>query len=186
MKIIIYSIIIISSIFFINSCIPSRIIEKFTYKFDGKLNGIDSLCDVDGYYDVSYKELKQGAYLKVASGQFMLYRDGTFADQINMNNLLNYNNNDSKDIVFGWGHYKIFGDTIKAQSISNELGSFIYERWLVIINRQQIREIHQKCFECIKDKDAIVTLNDTAHFIPLKTRPDSSCWLKEEKWAWEK
>lgn len=155
--------------------------DRFVFKFDGKDKGLDSLINIDGYY-----------YLKTdvdKCSEMMFYRDGTYSSCPDY--LHNSEIEDTINSIRSWGSYRIFHDTIKIQSIYKVVNfpyyKFMDERWFKVIGRDTIVEVFYSCYYYGDPKyDLTFKYNDTAIFIPLETRPDSTCWLKEEDWAWEK
>ncbi len=153
--------------------------DNYTFRYNGEITNLDSLICIDGYY--------QSTIINKSYTTFMFYRDGTFALNLGV-----YNNSsfkpDSIVSIFAWGAYKICGDTIKTQSILR-MGKFwitrldMYERWFKIISKDTLLDIYYKNFLDPEDKRDY--LNSKLYFTPA-IRPDSSCWLKEQKWAWEK
>jgi hypothetical protein len=164
---------------------------KYTYRFDGNYTGIDTLINVDGYY-----HNQDGTY---TINYFMFYRDGTFATDILNTYKTNKIDIDSIYYIGGWGKYIIIGDTIKIQSICvygyvrsdvyTDAPVDIFYREFKIINKDTLIEI---LFKDIKNPDNPSYshknwefLNKPAYFTPLPNRPDSSCWLKNNSWAWK-
>ncbi len=162
--------------FCLNSCVDYT--KNYTFRYNGKLTKIDSLIYVDGYY--------QPLFLSNARTKYLFYRDGTFA--IFNDQIIFINENlqiDSIPSATAWGAYKIQEDTIKTQAIfvlNSWFSKSIYvpETWFKVISKDTLIELHFFNFQ----DTSLLQVKDKAVFRPA-IRPDSSCWLKERKWAWE-
>lgn len=159
--------------------------DRFTYRFDGKPTGIDSLINVDGFYaEVNHR----------CFSSWTFYRDGTFGGHIRLNYYTRNCQCDSIIEIRSWGKYIISHDTIKVQSILNfhpyslinMAGIHTYEEWYRVINKDTMIRICKKRLSDEPRLDRFHYVHDTAFFVPTKYRPDSTCWLKEKGWAWEK
>lgn len=58
------------------------------------------------------------------------------------------------------------------------------KRWFIIYIKDTIIEILWKDVED-KNRKPSWELNQPAFFVPLKHRPDSTCWIKKLKCAWK-
>lgn len=162
--------------------------DTFTYRYDGKLTGIDSLINVDGYYETNTYYM--------ANANIMFYRDGTLASVFGTAGMGRIKSDtDSIGNIDGWGQYKICGDTIKTQTIVIAGNIFwgdsfasspiiVFERWFKIINRDTLLVIYYNDIKEPKRTDKQY-FNTLVCFKPLKSRPDSNCWLKRNSWAWK-
>jgi hypothetical protein len=185
--------------------VPKYISDRFTYCYDGKDTGIDSLLKTDGYYviaesfkDMGYNNNKDTSYFNM-----MFYKNGLC--------VFNFFPSDGKHIIDNkyipqyfkkiigdreggfalgfynceqWGRYIVEGSIIKAQyiyrPIAGETTSIwgINEVWYKIINRNTIIEIPSK-------SSTKATTNRKylpAQFVPLAERPTPDCWLMKEVW----
>jgi len=177
------------SVAFLNSCDHIKYMVKgnFTNLFDGKLTGLDSLINIDGYYHT----IGMGTFTYT---YYMFYRDGTFTSDFCV---MSTNIPEDSHVVGklpGWGHYIISGETIKTQAIviHGEIYWFgvtapilLTERWFKIINKDTLFEIYFNDFKKHENSWSWSYLNTKAAFHPLKSKPDSTCWLKEKSWAWK-
>ena len=164
---------------------------KFTNLYDDKYTGLDSIVTIEGYYqNTNLTEKGNGS----SENNIIFYNDGTI---LKFNNgALIINKNNEKDSIKGisnWGHYNLFGDTIKAQVINNfgriYYNSFtydpikIYDNWFIIKDKNTIKEIYYNVINHDSSYNR-VKLN-TYKFKPLNQKPDSNCWLKTHEWAWK-
>ena len=177
---------------FATSCVDLYIRENFTYLFDGKNTGIDTLLHVDGYF--INLDAKCSDY---SDSKFMFYRDGTFTNCMFVNKFKNDNvKEETVSMIFGWGRYIIEGDTIKAQTVISPNGHYfgtiyfyklyVIEQWFKIINKDTLKEIFWKDLIEKRPKEKLCECNSPiSYYISLKNKPDSLCELKENKWAWK-
>jgi hypothetical protein len=178
-----FLIVLLSSIVILNSCIPVPIRfsvgNRFTNKFDGKYTGLDTILNVDGYYNIDNKF------------KYLFYRDGTIVN----GGIIDKSKFTSKDTLYyinGWGHYTIKMDTIKAQFIilpgviwdcCTLAPVYVFDAWFKILNKDTIIEVYNCEIGESYQKNSIV--KRTASFHPFIDRPDSNCWLKTKPWAWK-
>jgi hypothetical protein len=186
-----YRFILICCILIISSCVPKSIKgiigNKYTYLFDGKITGLDTMLNLNGYYHT----INGGS---IGNTYFLFYNDGTYADLIHVINT-KQNKSDSIRIINGWGHYIIHNDTIKAQVIEVYGGIIdsgytkyiadVVDRWFKIISKDTIQEIYWYNYSRSKKDQNWDYINSFATFHPLKDKPDSNCWLKTKPWAWK-
>lgn len=189
--------------------VPKYISERFTYCYDGKDTGIDSLLKTDGYYviaesfkDIGYNSKKDTSYFNM-----MFYKNGicvfNFFPLDNKGRVIDnefmslffktiIEERESKESSFfyntrNWGRYIIEGDTLKAQCIyrpsAGETTTIwgINEVWYKIINRTTIIEIPSESLTNRTKKERKYL---PARFVPLIEIPTPDCWLMKEKWFW--
>lgn len=202
-------------IILLSSCaqkgLPDYVSDKFTYCFDGKDTGIESLININGYYVIA-QPFSNFGYNSSDTSYFnlMFYSNGVC--------IINFFPSDGRQIVDNkyipqyfkkiidnpefalgfykyerWGRYIVEGDTIKAQCIyrprKGETTKIwgVNEIWYKIINDTTIIEIPSIQLENTKTKH----LSDykkrkylPAQFVPLSERPTPDCWLIKEDWFW--
>ncbi|MDL2308069.1 hypothetical protein LJC68_02070 [Bacteroidales bacterium OttesenSCG-928-B11] len=147
---------------------PVVVKKEFTYKYDGKETGIDSLLNIKGYYVVNYYETNNKNDTILRSNTLLFFKDGTFTYNIcnyTCHNRCNENipvffNDIYQDDSLGiandfyenriWGRYLIFGDTVKVQSIirpvlySSDPSWHGLEIWYKVIDINSLEEIFAK------------------------------------------
>ena len=176
--------------FAINSCNVIKCDNAYPYfslRYNGKYTGIDTLINVDGYYNFQesissgntvtfYRDGCLTSHFFTKRANFSAMRDKSFlrmlesglvADSI----LVNTCN--------GFGLYTIINDTIKSQIYYNygmSAGGYI-ERWYKIISKDKLLVIK---YQDLKDKSSIHLYNNQElHFYPA-WRPDSTDnWLRD-------
>ena len=195
----------------INISIPKSLKNSFTYCYNDKYTGIDTLINIGGYY----KEMlihKDHPFLDTCFHYFMFYDNGLFVYSIREI----YYDDDKKEWIKkdvdsflknfaenakspganyfydnNWGSYIICQDTIKVQKFYKG-GSFNdgwhgTETWFTILDKNTILQINS--FNLPTD---IVTVHKPtekiiypANFvlIPAKPKPNKS-WILKEKWFW--
>ncbi|RPH32187.1 MAG: hypothetical protein EHM93_10225 [Bacteroidales bacterium] len=182
---------------------PSSLINGFSYCFDGKPTGIDSIIGVNGLYR-GKMVLYDG---QILYSSLMLYRDGSIAQELGkvptdsaliqdyFTSLGHKGEEMSKKTPCSWGRYIVSNDTIKVQLIVHYSyfdGWDAYEVHYKILDKRRIIEISSKPIGREYSRDYLEMYDDNVKkskyfpmtFIPLKQRPDSTCWLKKEKWFW--
>jgi len=188
----------------------NRLLQEFTFTFDGKDTGIDALINIDGYYVVKRFWVNDSSY---GFSHLMFFRDGMFAQDraFHANSKRDVPDffhdiyrDDRRSLGFHlyertiWGRYKIFGDTIKVQYVERPIlhsqGSpwFAMEVWYKAIDRNTILEIFSKpiglCdrerrhFYNARKRYPITPLPST--FVPTDRIPCSESWIKRERWFW--
>ena len=188
-----------------NSCgffiVPKHVKQNFTYCYDGLDTGIDSLINIEGYYDFTSKDCPS-CYIRI-----MFYKDGTCvigsfyskgeSVQSYFENIVNH---DPKGLYYfhkykDWGCYIIKGDTIKLQKIDRPVGWesdarwFLEEIWYKILDNKTIVGIcpskRPSPYSYDSYEDSYMSRYGVpAKFTHLTVRPDSNCSLKQKKWFW--
>jgi hypothetical protein len=153
----------------------------FTYKYDGKYTGLDTLIDIDGYYKSIERQSEPNpnpdSRITRYHSALMFYRDGLVCYIISDNPWKTFR--DRLYPVRSWGTYKVYGDTIKCQFIS-DLGAMggVPVRFITyhIVSKAKIEEI---------DREGGKIMHS---FYPLENRIDSTewNWALKKKWFWEK
>jgi len=152
--------------------------KGFTYKYDAKYTGIDTLLNVDGYFFGSNRHA------------LYIYRDGTMANY----ETWKPTSFDTKDKFFPqWGVYRVMSDTIKAQTIVNLGGSGPMRTgmYTYIIRSKDEVELFSEAFyvnnpESLKKNLKVDTLSIPLKFTSYPNRTDSAHWVKKHKWFWDK
>lgn len=185
--------------------------EHFTYCYDGKSTGLDSLINLKGYYeitDISFNSYGFGKYyhsgIDTSYRGIIFFKDGVCLWQFgggvkNKKYLDSITADKTHPEIRGWlsGRYKMFGDTIKMQVIednrwSNDSRWIAYELWYKIENKKIIRFIGLKSFSgAFNNEFTLANPNSqymdkahTAHFVSIDTLPSSQIWLMKRKWFW--
>ncbi len=155
--------------------------DNFTYCYDGKYNGLDSLINTRGYYKTS-RVFYKNEIRNTSSNNYMFFEDGFFIYRFNPI---------TNDGVYG--HYLLSNDTIKAQYLYNPLGvnGGIHEVWFKIINKNRIKPLYQKAWTKINENEVnqFTKINeyiiDTAQFIPVEKLPNADrFWIKRQEFFW--
>lgn len=161
--------------------------KGFVNDYSEKLNNIDQMIKVDGYYQSD--KLSYGMSLF-----FMLYRDGTVYRMHtsvvhNIDSDLTLPEIQKLTAVNRWGSYQICDSSIHVQTIGAIEVYYVAHNYILeIINDTTLlyKPIIRKNAknETIKvfDYDTITT---KMHFHPLSNRADSTCWVKSKKWFWK-
>ena len=175
---------------------PNYIKYNFTYCYDGVDTGIDTLINIEGYYDVADNDVYP---------RLMFYKDGTYVEGFSYSYHKSIQSqfeeiiNDKKKLkVFHnnvWGRYIICGDTIKVQTVERPgCGSmspiwYLENIWYKVIDRNTIVGIFPSNNiivypSALEENPYMIRYGTPAKFYPLSVRPNSDCFLKSEKWFW--
>lgn len=152
--------------------------KGFTYKYDAKYTGIDTLLNVDGYFFSSEQHT------------LYIYRDGTMASYGTWKPTSFY----TKSKYFPqWGVYRINGDTIKTQTIINLGGCEDMRTGMdtyIIRSKDEVELFSEAQFvnvpNSLKKRLKVDTVNIQMRFISYPNRTDSAHWVKKKKWFWDK
>jgi len=171
----------------------------FTYKYDGKYTGLDTLIFLDGYYKSTgwQTRLQPGDPLREPyHTALMFYRDGLVCS--GRSEIFR----DRSRPVHAWGTYRVYGDTIKCQFISDNGvmgGVDVTFRIYRIISKNEIVEYRST----FVDRENVIIIHpvnlpkgtivkqgiiENLHsFYPLENRIDSTewNWLLNKKWFWD-
>ena len=151
---------------------PRFIKDAFTFCFTGKSTGIDSLLNIEGYFEQmslirrsptvgGFRANPEIYYLDTIFSRFMFFDNGLFATiplprgERDMSSFLKNiaKNSETERARFfyetgwgSWGSYVIRGDTIKVQSVGRARslndGWTLRETWFKIIDRNTIIAIN--------------------------------------------
>jgi len=150
--------------------VPNKHKKKFSNCYNDKNTGIDSLININGYFQMGETPGSVFGYgkniYKVDTFfiNFMFFKDGMFLyniadidncgipqyfEQVNKNTLRGKNNLFYN--AFDWGYYILCGDTIKTQYINHpSIGAptwILFEEWFIVIDRNTLKSIfRQKLF----------------------------------------
>lgn len=110
--------------------------KDFTYLYQSKNTGLDRFIDINGYY------ISQRGGDSTLFSVFMFYPDGLFtlattSDVQSMSDCFTEENNSNICEYPSWGTYRIYGDTIKTQTILIEgMGTAtIFRDYLILKDR---------------------------------------------------
>ncbi len=177
---------------FIACGVPKRVIKDFTYCFDHKVTGIDSLMNIKGFYylinkeqphKIDPKETPLKAFIFYANG-FAMTKHPTAWLKTNM---------DDKYSFFGIAN--LVGDTIKVQFLGSPRGMSVdkYEVWFKILDRRTLKMIYQGDGKYLTNKDIEQFNLNTFYqkygtiykFYPLKRVPRiSKTYIINKRWFW--
>jgi hypothetical protein len=129
----------------------------------------------------------------------VFFKDGTFVngpDCDNDRNKSDFINSTDSNCFYGyhpsyWGIYRIEGDTIIVQYISqSSFGTpwVFAEEWFKVLDRKTLKYIYTKL--PLEQDDYIDTKDwaseyTVASFKQVVMPPPPICWLKTEKWLWK-
>lgn len=160
---------------FCSCTIPMRLFKPsdFTYQYDGRYTGIDTLICTHGYFQ---SKLSIGTESLDYRHNVMFYTDGLFC-MIGVNEPAKYfiDSNFSPDHLT-WGSYKLVGDTIFMQGVKDyglDGGITIIPLTLQIVTKYKIQDLSRHEREIYE-------------FHPLENRIDSTNWLLKKKWFYKK
>lgn len=191
--------------------VPTNIKKKYTYCYDEDTTEIKTDFNMEGYYRTTNHFVDMvGEKTDTVAHNIMFFKDGTFVSGFydtdrrrkEVADVSKYleeiasspDNEQSKNFYswFYWGTYEVDDDTIKAQCINHPpaLNPYWYftEIWYKIIDEETIVEIFHKSLHFSdsesKSKNDIKLGEDKYQFVPLKIKPETKFWLKNEKWFW--
>jgi hypothetical protein len=152
---------------------------RFTYKYDGKYTGIDTLIDIKGYYSSDWTILP---FNPREDNNYIFYPDGFFIYSFNTK---------VKDGLYG--RYILCHDTIKAQLMEHNDGIYCpkSEMWFKIVNKNNISLLYMKYLDPITildiqeyqfNKEKYLT---PSKFVPFDSLPDpDTLWIKRMRFFW--
>jgi len=148
--------------------------KGFTYLYDGKYTGIDTLLNIDGYF---YSDSTQHTAL--------FYRDGTAAIFFAPENEEFFDKENKNKFIYipRWGGYRLYGDTVKTQTILNFGGM---ESMGTGFNTYVIKSKNEIEYYFHKQKDSTFIYRTPLYYHPYSNRLDSAHWVKKRKWFWDK
>jgi len=159
--------------------------KGFVNDYSEKLNNIDQMIKVDGYYQSD--RLPYNTILSL-----MLYRDGTIFS-IRTSPAYDADSDlilpDNQSWKNRWGSYQICDSNIYVQTIEQIEWYYVTHNYILeIINdttllykpmiRKNAKNEIIKVFNYIEETTKM-------HFHPLPNRLDSTCWVKSKKWFWK-
>lgn len=177
---------ILGALYTLSSCrgIPCDVKKAFTYCYTDRYTGIDTLINIDGYYNRRTFFFKNG-----------LVVEGYYPEHDNMElQKLKEFSNERFAFTYFIGIYKIYGDTLKIQYVRetqslNDAGSG-REKWYKILNKNKMLCINDFNNTIVKrerelSKSYPSDIGDTLQFVPVSVRipqPDNN--LLRRKWFW--
>ena len=167
---------LLSLILFLNSCsnhVPARHRRNLPYCYNGKNTGIDTIININGYYEIHENS---GATYEYGYGKwattvvdtfptkFMFFKDGTFLHGFSDYNhrpgnipkyfeeVVSNTQKGERDPFFqhaSWGCYIISGNIIKTQYVTRPsgIGSGYWdltEEWFKVIDKNTLKSIFRK------------------------------------------
>lgn len=176
-----YTIILLLLLFF-ESCyliipVPYSVKENFSQCYNCDTVNSENKIHFDGLY------LNNGNSLA-----FFLFKDGLIAYTFFIEESLFFDKKFYNSPATQWGTYKIQNDTINVQILVHHFNSsLIFEKKYKILKDTTILLLTTKCLNA-----NCFVLNDSLseNYIPpykfkkIDKLPNSSCWLKDEKWFW--
>jgi len=189
-------ILLLICLFFLIQCytIPKGVRKNFTYCFDSKEIGLDSLININGFYYLGedYDSISTGEVLFYKNG-FVSRKRGKYWKNQKFNITSNY------DSYGTFGLYKMSNDTIKIQMIHDPSTMAVYnfKRWYKIIDSNSIKLIYSGhdlnvTIEEIKNFKAKITSREyykkrgtLFKFYPIEKKPDmNKQYILKRKWFW--
>jgi len=180
--------------------------QKFINRFDYN-NNIDSLINIDGFYQMQYlysKELKDGTFIiDTNCKNLIFFKDGTVFLSFNCNKNEYKNkfiNSIDTNCLYGYGAtYKgiyriVSGDIIIAQYLSypSYMSSInFFEDWYMIEDKNTLKYINTRYLLSIDKIISKEHLSDyvnqfsLAKFNKVVMPPLPNSWMKEQKWLWK-
>jgi len=149
--------------------------KGFTYLYDGKYTGIDTLLNIDGYF-----------YSDSTHNTVLFYRDGTVAISSLPKNKEFFDKENKNKFFYTprWGRYRLYGDTVKTQTILNFGGM---ESMRTGFNTYVIKSKNEIEYYSRTQKDSTFIYRIPLYFHPYSNRLDSAhYWVEKRKWFWDK
>lgn len=204
--------VVILTAFGLYSCkfpVPHRLTRELDC-YTKNNTGLDTLINIHGFYTkmvINENEgilgMRHGKFQKLGIDtsyfNFVFFNDGIFVGDISapgrsISNYLDQMFNGEKtfnDRAFYQGSYSIQGDTIKVQYISPGYSNVWngYEIWYRIVDKNTIVDFYRKYLglsasDRTKEayKPRYYDNANPSRFVFVKNMPESSSWLKKEKW----
>jgi len=180
------------------SSIPRSIKNAFTYCYEDRYTGIDTLINIEGYYSLHPILIFYDNGLVVSpiarDAERLLHNGFSFLQEETKNT----KTINSRYSIFNFiecGSYKICVDTIKIQLIhkSSSINDYWrgHEYWYKIIDRNTLLFVGSYLITTNqKEKDFIeknypFTGGSKSTFVPVPTLPQPDYfWILKEKWFW--
>jgi hypothetical protein len=183
-------IILLQLLFVMHSCyiVHKSTIQEFDYCYSNSETGIESLININGYYEVSYASLNENKIIRKEA--IVFYDDGIYLEFPSVEMLydsLSVSRKSWGEMNVRCGIYKYFQDTIKVQYVYIGSATSGCETIYYKVKRfDSIDEI--LCGNCdtppkmfLKNNQISVSIN----FIPYSKIPNANqIWLKQKKWFW--
>lgn len=191
--------------------VPQKFKENFEC-FSGKYTGLDTLINTHGFYtqmfvidNTGLSTWKNGKRVEMGIDtsfySFMFFTDGIFIGDIGYPGLTvpEYINHCTLKGEHVWGSiegiYTVSGDTIKIKWIGSggHANNQWYGReiWYKVIDRNTILDFYSKPLVVLREDrkkeeyQPKTYLNaEASKFVYVPNMPESSSWLKKEKWFW--
>jgi hypothetical protein len=153
---------------------PQYVKDYFNYCYDGAYTGIDTLINIEGYYEPHLMFYKDGTCINGFMGIWRKTIQEQFEEMVNAPRemkVFHWDNN--------WGCYVICGDTIKVRTVKRagcggmDAIWWLDEKWFKIIDKNTLEKIYPTYSGLYLTK-----------FHSLTVRPNSDCSLKKKKWFW--
>jgi len=156
------------------------------------------------YYDLKTGK-KTGTTKDTTYNNMMFFSDGIVVRgfvgincgncDIESNNQFLFNisqsNENEKNVFyngFKWGIFRIFGDTIKMQTVNDQPRFnpywYLFEQWYLINNDGSLSPIYSKNLIDGRVSALASKTRDTFKFIETNIILPSDTWLKKEEWFW--
>lgn len=173
---------------YVTSCAIYRH-KRFTYCNDGKLTGIDTIVKTEGFYLCPFYSDHDTLFEAL-----FLYNDGSIGITQYFHSEKSIKKYFSKPLdciecAVNWGHYKRFGDTIKAQLFYQKeaLQRNIFESGFIVKGDTTILYSKEMCKSCSELERAydekMFATPKVMKFIPFDHKPDSSkVSFRNKKW----
>lgn len=172
----------------LHSCyvIHNQLAEEFSYCYDGTKTSIDTLININGYYECEY--LTEKGY--VDRKQILIfYENGIFIKSDGFEILKPPKGVDKPDFYnknCDVGIYKVIGDTIKIQyiyigSATSGCEAIHYK----VLDNETIKWVFYSKCDCLEKKFPIIHNVTDAKFVPSKNLPNPYFGkVFKRKWFW--
>lgn len=183
-------IILLQLLFVMHSCytVHKSVIQDFDYCYSKSETGIESLININGYYEVSYTSLIENKVIRQEAVVF--YDDGIYLEFPSVEMLLDSHSISKKswgEMNVNCGIYKLFLDTIKVQYVY--IGSATSGCETIFYKVKRFDTIDEVFYgNCEAPPKMFLKNNEVSKsikFIPYSKIPEANqIWLKQKKWFW--
>ncbi len=180
-------IILLQLLFVMHSCytVNKSVIQDLDYCYSKSETGIESIININGYYEISYISINE-----IRKEAVVFYDDGIYLEFPSVEMLLDSHSISKKswgEMNVKCGIYKLLQDTIKVQYVY--IGSATSGCETIFYKVKRFDSIEKVFYgNCdtpprmfLKNNQVSVSIN----FIPYFKIPNANqIWLKQKKWFW--
>jgi len=177
---------------------PTSIKRRFTYCYDGKDTGLDTLLNIDGFFyvknELNSKLVPDKSNVGYFNPSYVFHNDGFVHDNAYL--LLDMKRNKWENFTenftgASFGRYLLCNDTIKFQYVDppGGMAQGIAEVWFKIVDKDNIRPIYWGDPDSVSANAINKFLkegyyrNDIFTFYPMKRKIDpKKTWIYNKKW----